>query len=75
MTTVLKFARIAVMNTVRRRILIGRVECISHNGAAKCGGAVASEVRINPDASSPSMRPRTSWRTSSEIERPRNRRS
>jgi hypothetical protein len=52
LTTVSKFARIAVKNTVRRRILIGHVECISHNGAAKCGGAVASEVKSSLAASS-----------------------
>jgi hypothetical protein len=53
-----KLARIVIRISMKRRISTGHVECTSLNTGVRCGGAVASEVKIKLGASSQNMSPK-----------------
>ena len=44
-------AKIATKNSLKKKISIGRAECISLNTEVKCGGVVANGARTSLDVS------------------------
>lgn len=70
-----KYAKIAVRNLMKKRTSIGRVERISQNGAAKCGGAVVSEARNNQAVNSQNTKLKTSMKTNSKIRKRRSKKN
>jgi hypothetical protein len=54
-----RLVKIAQKNSMKKKTLIGRAECISLTGVEKCGGAVANVVKINPVAGLANMSQKT----------------